>query len=429
MAKILVDREPLRRYPEFRRLWISQGISSIGSQLAIVTLAVQIYELTHSTIDVGLISLVQLLPALFGSLVGGSIADAMDRRRLLIITGSCAMVVAALLAINATGRHPLLWVIYLLAALAAVIQSIDSPARTSLLMSIVDRELLVSANALRGVLGQFAQVVGPSVGGILIALFHVAPVYWINAASFLAVIIAVSTISPHEPKGGATRFGVRSIAEGISFLRGRPVLQSCFLADLNANILGMPTSLFPALATVQFHGGSRTVGLLYAAPGIGSVIGSTLSGWTLNVRRPGRAVIACITLWGLALAGFGLVHALVGAIVLLAIAGFADQISAIFRGSIIQSEAPDRLRGRISAIQQASNQAGPRLGNAEAGFVAGIFSPEISVVSGGFGAVIGIMMIALSMRGLARYELRRGGVEHEIVDPESAARAEGSSAP
>jgi MFS family permease len=406
VPKIFIDRTPLQRYPEFKRLWLSQGVSAIGSQLAIVTLAVQIYRLTGSTIDVGLISLIQLLPAIFGSIVGGSIADAMDRRRLLVITGTLATISAAMLGINAMRHHPIIWVIYLLAAISAAIQSVDSPARTSLLMSIVDRELLVPANALRGVLGQFAQVVGPSIGGVLLAVLHVSIVYWINAASFLVVVGAMFTISAHEPKGGTTRFGMRSIAEGIRFLKGRQALQACFFADLNANILGMPTAVFPALAVVQFHGGSKTMGILYAAPGLGSVIGSAFSGWTLNIRRPGRAVLICITVWGLALAAFGLATSLVVAVIFLAIAGFADQVSAIFRGSIIQSEAPDRLRGRISAIQQASNQAGPRLGNGEAGLIAGISTPQISVISGGLASVVGIAVIALTMHKFSRYELQ-----------------------
>ena len=391
-------------------MWISQGISTVGSQLAVVGLAVQIFSITHSTIDVGLVSLVQLLPALFGALIGGSIADAMGRRKLLIITGSLAAVAASALALNAMNRHPTVWLIYLLAALSAAIQSVDAPARTSVLMSIVDKELLMSASALRSMLGQFSQIIGPTVGGLLLAVTHVEVVYWINAASFLVVVATVMTISAHVPKGGTTRFGWNSIAEGFAFLRGRQAVQGCFIADLNATILGMPTSIFPAIATGQFHGGPRTIGLLYAAPGIGSAMGSSFSGWTARIYRPGYAVCVCIAIWGVALTAFGLSSSLAIAICMLAVAGFADQVSAIFRATIIQFEAPDRLRGRLSSIQQAVVQAGPRLGNTEAGLVAGFSTPRISVVSGGLGCVIGIAIISVLMPRFVHYRLH--GDEH-----------------
>lgn len=405
MAKIFIDTTPLKRYPEFRRMWISQGISTIGSQLAVVGLAVQIFTITHSTIDVGLISLVQLFPALFGALIGGSIADAMGRRKLLIITGLSATVAASLLALNSLRHHPIIWLIYVLAALSAVIQSVDSPARTSVLMSIVDRDLLMSATALRSMLGQFSQIIGPTIGGVLLAVVHVDVIYWINAGSFLVVVVTVLTISAHVPKGGATRFGLRSIVEGFQFLKGRQAVQGCFIADLNATILGMPTSIFPAIAISQFHGGSSTTGLLYAAPGIGSAIGSSFSGWTMSIRRPGYAVCVCIAIWGVALTAFGFSTSLALAVVMLSIAGFADQISAIFRATIIQYEAPDRLRGRLSSIQQAVVQSGPRLGNTEAGIVAGYSTPQISIVSGGLGCVLGIAIVSLFMPKFVHYEL------------------------
>ena len=419
VGKLLVDTGPLRNYPEFRRLWTGLAISSIGSQLAVVAIAIEVYDLTKSSLDVGLISLVQLLPALVGSIVGGAIADAIDRRKLLICTGVSMSACAAGLAINAGSRHPTLWLIYVLAALSAGLQGCDGPARVAVLLSIVDKDSIVAANALRQLLAQISLVLGPAIGGVLISIFNVRVVFIVNAASFLVAVMTVLTISSHLPLGGATRFGWRSISEGFEFLKGRQAIQGCFVADLNATILGMPTALFPALAVGQFHGGSRIAGLLYAAPGAGALVCSGFSGWTKAIRRPGYAVCVSIVVWGVALAGFGLAKWLPLALVLLAIAGGADVISAVFRSTIIQTEAPDRLRGRISSIQQAVVTAGPRLGNAEAGFVAALSSNQISVVSGGLGCIVGIALVARLMPRFVRYELGRD--EHETAGEASPA--------
>ncbi|HVB07054.1 MAG TPA: MFS transporter [Acidimicrobiales bacterium] len=413
MGKFFVDTTPLRLYPEFRRVWIGAAVSAVGSQLAVVAVAYQVYRLTHSSLDVGLISLVQLGPSLVGSVLGGSIADAFDRRRLLLFTGSTMAVVSCGLALNAARHHPSLLLIYVLAGANAALQGVDGPARQALLISIVERELLISANALRQLIGQVSQVLGPSLGGILLAAFGVEIVFFLNAGSFVVAVGAVLTVGAHPPLGGATRFGLRSIAEGFQFLKGRQAIQGCFIADLNATILGMPTALFPALATVQFHGGAGTVGLLYAAPGAGAVVASAFSGWTRRIRRPGYAVCVAIVCWGVALTAFGFARQVVLAFGLLAIAGGADVISAVFRSTIIQTETPDRLRGRLTSIQLAVVQSGPRLGNAEAGLVAAASSNQLSVVSGGLGCIVGIAIVARLMPRFIRYELGRD--EHETA--------------
>ena len=413
MGRFLVDIGPLRRYPEFRRMWIGMVISAIGSQLAVVAVAIQVYELTNSTLDVGLISLIQIAPSLVGSIAGGAIADAIDRRKLILFTGSAMGACFVGLALNAMAAHPSLALIYILAAASAMLQGCDGPARIALLISIVERDQMVSANALRQLVAQISQVLGPSLGGVLIAAFHVKVVYLLNAGSFIVVVLIALTIGSHPPVGGATRFGFKSIAEGFSFLKGRQAIQGCFIADLNATVLGMPTALFPAIAFNQFHGGSATAGLLYTAPGAGALIGSMFSGWTRRIRRPGYAVCVAIVVWGIALTAFGFSRVLALAFPMLMIAGGADVVSAVFRSTIIQTEAPDRLRGRLSAIQQAVVTSGPRLGNAEAGFVAAASTTQISVISGGLGCIVGIAIIARLMPRFIRYELGRD--EHETA--------------
>jgi MFS family permease len=416
---MLLDVEPLRVYPEFRRLWIGFAASSVGTQMSVVAIALEVYRITGSNLDVGLISLVQLFPAIIGSLLGGSIADAMDRRKLLVITGGSMSVLSIGLALNADQAHPTLLLVYVLAAMNAAFQGINGPALTAVLLSIVNRDIMVKANALRQLSAQIASVAGPSLAGVLLPLgIHL--VFWVNAGTFVLAIGTVLTVGSHPPVGGATRFGWKSITEGLAFLKGRQAIQGCFIADLNAMVLGMPTALFPALALHHFHGGDGVLGILYAAPGFGALLASMVSGWTPRVRRPGRAVVIAITIWGLGITAFGLVAWFPAAVALIAVAGGADVISAVFRSTIIQTQTPDRLRGRLSALQQAVVTAGPRLGNGEAGIVAALSTTEISVVSGGLGCIIGIAIIAKTMPKFVRYDLNGPDRFRDELDAPSA---------
>lgn len=404
MAGILVDIEPLRRYPAFRRLWAGAAISSIGSQLSVVAIAYEVYHLTGSNLDVGLISLAQLVPSLFGSFVGGPIADAMDRRKLLLICGTALAALSMGLAVEVDRAHPSLMLLYLVSAAASLVQAVNAPAQTAMMISIVEREHFVKANALRQLSNQVSSVVGPTIAGLLISTWGTKVAFSANALSFLVAILAVYSVGARPPVGGVTRFGWRSIAEGFAFLKTRPAIQGSFLADFNAMVLGMPTALFPAMAATHFHGGPRTVGLLYAAPGIGAIVGGGLSGWTGRVRRGGLAICLLSAGWGVAIAAFGVMPWIVPAVVCLGLAGACDITASIFRGTIIQTQTPDRLRGRLSAIQTAVVSNGPRLGNTEAGLVAAATTTQFSVVSGGIGCVIGTAIIARLLPRFAHYE-------------------------
>jgi predicted MFS family arabinose efflux permease len=256
---------------------------------------------------------------------------------------------------------------------------------------------------------RLALLVPALVGSLLLARFGVTTVYWVDVASFVVAVAASLALPAMAPEGEGTRFGLRSIVEGFRYLRGRQAIQGCFVADLNAMILGMPTALFPAIALEHVHGGPQTVGYLYAAPGVGALAGMLLSGWTAHVPRPGRAVVAAIAVWGVAIAAFGLSPWLWAALVMLAVAGWADVISAVFRSTILQVEAPDRLRGRLSAIQTAVVGGGPRLGNFEAGVVAALVGAQASVVFGGVACVAGIAAVARFMPRFVGYRLDVGG--------------------
>lgn len=405
MARMLVDLGPLRARPDFRRLWIGFAVSALGTQLSVVAVSLDVYLITRSNLDVGLISIVQLGPALAGSILGGSIADAIDRRKLLIGTGTAMALLSSGLALESARAHPSLLAIYALAGVSAMFQGVNSPALVAVLLSIVDREEMVQANALRQLSFQLSTVIGPSIAGPLITAFKVPTLFWVNAATFLVGVGAVMTVGSRPPVGGATKFGLGSILEGFAYLRGRQAIQGCFVADLNATILGMPTALFPALALTHFHGGDGLVGVLYATPGIGALVASVASGWTARVQRPGRAVVIAIVIWGVGLTCFGLVRWVPLALVALAVAGGADVISAVFRSTIVQVETPDRLRGRLSSIQQAVVTSGPRLGNAEAGLMAAATSTTFSVVSGGLGCLVGIAIIAKAMPRFVHFRI------------------------
>lgn len=404
MGGLIVDIGPLRRYASYRRTWGGASASSLGSQLSVVAIAYEVYHLTGSNLDVGLVSIAQLIPSILGSIVGGPIADAMDRRRLMLICGSLLAALAVGQAIDVASAHPSVLVMFVLAGGSALVQAVNSPTQTALMISLVEREDYVKANALRQLSNQVSSVIGPALAGVLIAAGGAQVAFGVNAGLCLTAVVAVLSVGARPPIGGGTRFGWHSLAEGFAFVRGRPAIAGSFFADFNAMVLGMPTALFPALAAHHFHGGARTVGLLFASTGIGAIVGGVLSGWTSRVRRAGIAISVLSAGWGLAIAAFGLLPWLAPAIVCLALAGACDIIASIIRGTIIQTQTPDRLRGRLSAIQTMVVSNGPRLGNAEAGLMAAATSTQFSVVSGGVGCVIGMAIIARLLPRFTHFE-------------------------
>jgi predicted MFS family arabinose efflux permease len=399
----LVDIGPLRRYPQFRRLWFGYLVTTLGNQLTIVAVPFEVFRLTHSSLDVGLVSLTALGPLLVGSMFGGSIADAMDRRKLLLVTQVSLALCSAALASDAMLRHPAVWPLFLVSALAAGISSVDQPARSAVFITLVGREDYVSATALWQLLMQVGVVVGPAVAGLLIGNVGVATAFWVDVATFTVSLGTITSLGKMVPEGGGTRFGFRSMADGIRYLKGRQELQGTFVADLDAMVFGMPRALFPAIGLERLHGGAATVGLLYAAPGAGALIGAILTGWVRNVSRQGMAVLVCVAVWGAAITAFGFSVTLAVCLPLLAIAGAADVVSAVFRGTILQRAAPDALRGRLLAVHTAVVTGGPRLGDAEAGAVAALGGVQVSVVSGGLACLVGIGVVGWLMPKFAAY--------------------------
>lgn len=401
--RFFVDVAPLRSSRDFRWLYGGQLVSFFGSQLTLVAVPFQVFRLTHSSLQVGLVSLAQLGPLVAGSLIGGSIADGHDRRRVLLVTEVLLAVTSAGLALNASLPHPPLWPLYVITALAAGLSGVERPARSAALPSLVPLEHLPAAYALWQILLQVGTVAGPGLAGLLLAGTGLGAVYWVDAATFGAAFVSVLLIAPMPPAGGGRRPGVRSIVEGLRYLRGRPTIQGIFLIDINAMVFGMPRALFPALGTEVFHGGAQAVGYLYAAPGAGALVGAVTTGWVGGVSRQGRAVIIAVMVWGAAIAGFGATTWLPLALVLLAVAGWADVISAVFRSTMLQQSVPDELRGRLSALQIAVVSGGPRLGDFEAGVVAAATDVGVSIISGGLACIGGAVLLARWLPGFAGY--------------------------
>lgn len=394
---------PLRVSVGYRWLYSGMAFAWFGRQLTVVAVPYQLYELTESTLAVGLLGVAQFVPLLAISLIGGAVADAVDRKRLLLISQVALALTAMGLLWNAMADVSLIWPLYVLSGVNAGISAVDSPTRAAALPGIVGRRYLPSALALNQTLGNVAKAVGPAVGGILIATAGLPATFALETALFLLAALFMLPLPTLRPVGGGRKVGVASIMEGLEFLKDRRLLLATFAIDLNATIFGMPTALFPAIGTEILGGGADVVGLLYAAPGIGALVGALTSGWISRVVRQGRAVIVAVVIWGLALTVFGLTNTLTVAVIALAVAGGADVISAVFRATILQLSVPDSLRGRLSGVHIAVVSGGPRLGDLEAGAVAALTSVRFSVVSGGLACVLGALLIGRWMPELDRY--------------------------
>ena len=403
LRRIFLDTTPLREHREFRLLWFGQVVSGMGNQITRIALPFQVYVLTGSTLAIGALVLAQLIPILVFSLGAGSVADAVDRRKLLIVTQVGMGLTSTALVGLALMPSPPLIAIFIVAFLAAGLGSVDGPTRSAAIPRLVTPGHLPAAIALNQLNFQMASVVGPAIGGLLLATLGLAGAYAADVLSFAASLAALLVIGPLAPVGRVTRPGLAAIREGLRYAADRRVILSTFAIDLVAMIFGMPTALFPVLALDIFKVGPIGVGLLAAAPGVGAFFGALLSGWVSRVKRTGRAVALAVIVWGLAITGFGLAtFSFPLALFLLAVAGAADVLSAVFRSTIIQLEAPDELRGRVMSIQTLVVTSGPRMGDLEATGVAALFGAQFSVVTGGLLCLVGVAAVAQAFPELWR---------------------------
>ena len=400
--RLLVDTTPLRVSPDFRRLWIGQSVSFLGGMITTAALPYQVFHQTGSSLAVGMLGLAQLGPLLVFSIIGGALADSIDKRRLLLIVTVAALGVSVALAANASLDKPQLWLMYVLGAATSAVVAVTFAVLRSLLPMLVDDELRPAAFALQSTYGSFGMMAGPAIGGLLIGVFGLTWAYAVDVGTYCIAVIVFLGLAAAPPMEGASRASALSIVQGFQFLRSHSVVMSVFGIDLLAMVFGMPRALFPALAE-RLGGGAALYGLLLSAPAAGAFIASVLSGWTSRIRRQGRAVLWSVTAWGTAIAVAGLTRAPVLVLVMLGIAGGADMVSGIFRSAIGAGVTPDELRGRVSGVELAVYAGGPVLGDVEAGVVGGFAGLQFAIVSGGIACVIAAAFFAARVRSFATY--------------------------
>ena len=398
-----VDVRPLRRR-EFRLLFVGQLVSFFGTQVTEVAIPFQVFQLTHSPFALGLVGLVQLGPVLGFAFLGGLLADARDRRAMVLVTELAFTTMSALLLVNALLPRPQLAAIYVIAALQAGLFALQRPSLDAMLPRLVPAEELTAAGALAHLRSGTGFVLGPAFAGALIALAGLPAAYAVDVLTFGFSLLALWLMRAMPPALQAERPSLRRLREGLAHAWSRPELLGSYLVDMVAMLFGFPIALLPAVAAG--FGGAGALGLLFAAPAVGALLASATSGWTSRIHRHGWGVILAAIGWGLGIAAFGFAGSLPTALVCLALAGGADSISGIFRGAIWNRTIPDALRGRLAAIELVSYSSGPLLGDFEAGVVATLFSVRVSIVSGGLLCVVGCALCALLLPAFRAYDAR-----------------------
>jgi MFS family permease len=399
-----IDITPLRRHRDFRLLFIGRLVSFFGSMITVVAVPYQVYQLSHSVLLVGFLGLAELAALIGFAMLGGALADAADRRTMVLLSEAGLMIGSLLLAGNSLLSQPFVWLIFAVAALQGAFDALQRPSLDALLPRLVDREELKAAGALGSLRGTVGMIAGPAIAGVLVAVAGLPITYLVDVATFVVGLVCLLLMRAVPPPVDAARPSIARVLEGIRYARSRPELIGTYVVDIVAMLFGMPMALFPAIA--QNLGGPSVLGLLYAAPAVGSFFFAATSGWTRRVHRHGMGVIVAATLWGVAIIGFGLIPGLAGALVCLGLAGAADTMSGVFRQVIWNQTIPDSLRGRLASIELLSYSVGPTLGNFEAGVVASLFSVRTSIVSGGVLCVVGCVLCAIALPVFRSYDER-----------------------
>src|SRR5712664_7897 len=400
----VVDITPLRRHRDFRLLFIGRSVSFFGSMITVVAFPYQVYQQTHSFVLVGLLGVLEFVAILIFAMLGGALADARDRRSMVLLSEAALMGCSLILAGNAALPNPQVWVLFVIAVVWGVLDAIQRPSLDAMLPRLVDRDELPAAAALSSLRSTLGQILGPAIGGVLLATVHLPLTYMVDVATFVVGLAALWLMRAVPPPVNAERPSLRRVVEGLRYARSRPELIGTYAVDMIAMFFGMPMALFPAIA--QGLGGRGVLGMIYAAPAVGSFLFSATSGWTKRIHRHGMGVIVAAVIWGVAIIGFGFAPGLIASLVFLAIAGAADMMSGLFRSVIWNQTIPDSVRGRLASIEMLSYTSGPALGNFEAGVVASLFSVRVSVVSGGLLCVIGCVLCALALPAFRSYDAR-----------------------
>jgi MFS family permease len=417
---LLLDLTPLRVSPEYRRLYTGFTFSNVGSQMATVTIGLQVYDLTKSTAAVGLVGLFALVPLVGLGLYGGSLADHHDRRLVALAAQGASWLTSILCAVQAFMGNTNVWVLYALVAMWNGSFAVASPSRTSIYPRILESRLLPAANALSVFAMNASLTVGPLLAGVMVDWGGFRTAYAVDAVVTTAALWGLWRLralppEPHDDAHAATRPGLRSVLDGFRFLSTRPNVRMTFVADIAAMLLAQPRVLFPAAGAVIFGGGAKTVGALAAAAAVGGIVAMFFSGQLGVVRRQGLAILVAVAGWGAAIAGFGVAMlaaggalsqttALYAGLLAMAVAGASDSVSAVFRTTILQAATPDHLRGRLQGVFIVVVAGGPRLGELAGGFVAGLVGEGRTALLGGLACVLAIAVLARLQPGFVRYD-------------------------
>ena len=411
---MFIDLSPLRVSRDYRLLFFGQLISTFGTAMSLVVVPVQVYHLTGSTLLVGMLSAAEFVLILLLAFVGGAYADFVDKRKMLRLTEVGQTLVTTVLVVNAMLTRPHVWLLFVCAALHAGIAALQRPSFEALLQKIIPMELMSSIAALNSLRWSLTTIVGPSIAGMILARFGASTAYSVDLVSFVASLAAVFLIQAAPAASqGEVRPTVKAVVEGLHYAWRRKEILGTYLIDMNAMFFGMPTALFPAIAATF---GPETVGFFYAAPSVGALLATLTSGWTKNVHRHGLFVSLAAALWGVSIIFFGFAPNLFLALLFLALAGGFDMISGIFRMTIWNQTIPHYLRGRLAGLEMISYTSGPKLGDAEAGIVATLFTVRTSVVSGGILCTVGTVIISALIPQFIRYDGREGVKQKELEE-------------
>lgn len=422
MPRILADLTPLRHSPAFKRLWIGNALSAVGGQLTLVAVSLEVYSLTGSSFHVGLLGAFALVPLVLTGLYGGSIADAHDRRKVALASALVLWVATAAIAAQAWIGVNNVWVLYGLVAIHSAAGGINQPVRGAIIPAIVGLKLLPAANSLNMVTFGIAQMVGPLLGGILVAQIGFGWTYGIDVLTYTAAVWSVYMLPALPADRKAAPAGLRSVIEGFRFLGTQPNVRMTFLIDLAAMVLAAPRALLPAIGAVLIGGGEMTMGVLLAATAMGAFMAGLFSGPLGRIHRQGVAVFICVAIWGASIAGFGMVVILASryplpaggeasdwlwpAAACMALAGVADAISSVFRTTILQTATPDHLRGRLQGVFIVVVAGGPRLGEMLSGGVASGIGEGMTLLLGGLACILAAVLLMRFQPGFLRYDSR-----------------------
>ena len=404
MRKYAIDLTPIKKYRDFKLLFTAGLFSYFGSMITFVALPFQIKELTGSFWAVGLIGVVEIIPLIVFGLYGGVLADYLDRKKMIWFTEFGTLIATSILLINSLQEEPSVILIFVIAAIFAALSGLKRPSQDAILPRLVNHDDLPSASALMSLRWQFGGIVGPSVGGIIIASYGAGAAYLIDCLTFVISLALIWQVKSVPPLDKATPPSMAGLMEGLSYAYKRKDLLGTYVVDLAAMFLAMPMALFPFWA--DEIGAPYALGFFYSSITFGAVLVTLLSGWMRNYPHHGRAVIIGALGWGVAIVAAGSSNSLVLVITCLVIAGAFDQVSALFRGFIWNQSIPDELRGRLAGIEMLSYLLGPLGGQARAGGMAAMSSLRISIVGGGLLCIGFVSLIAASMPKFRSYDVR-----------------------